>query len=271
MFSSIALGGGGVRGGLHIGALAAIEQIQGNLRFPDGIYGCSIGSIVATAIAFELKSTQIREMFNTYIDLKHSIPDMRLKNITEFPIKKGLFSMDPLEETIVKAFRSQNIDLVGKKINDAPQKLHIIASNMTTQRVNILQGNIPILDALKCSCCLPLVFIPQVLHQQVYLDGGLMADSLDKVVPKTCFVIHISEMASNMKPENIDEISLSSYVYQIYRTTRERPKGDNVLWLQDKTIGVLHDLTPENKQHLYDQGYLQTTAFLTERLAKEIK
>jgi predicted acylesterase/phospholipase RssA len=31
--------------------LAAIEKIKGDLQFPEGIYGCSIGSIVATAVA----------------------------------------------------------------------------------------------------------------------------------------------------------------------------------------------------------------------------
>lgn len=271
MFSSIALGGGGVRGGLHIGALASIEKLQGHLSFPNGIYGCSIGSIVATAVAFNLKANQIRDMFNTYMNLHMVLPEIRLSTITDFPAKKGLFPMEPFEEIIVQAFRSQNIDLVGKTLDDAPQKLFIVASNMTTRRINILQGNVPILKALRCSSCLPFVFIPQVLYNNVYLDGGLMAESLDSIVPKDCLVIHISEAGSSILPDKLEETSLPTFLYQIYRNTRHTPSGPNVLWLQDMTIGILHDLTPKDKEYLYNQGYLQTTTFFTERLAKKIE
>ena len=270
MFSSIALGGGGVRGGLHIGALAAIEKIQGNLQFPDGIYGCSIGSIVATAVAFGLQSKQIQEMFNTHMDLARILPEIRLSNITDFTTRKGLFSMDLIEKSVIEAFRSQNIDLVNKTLKDAPQKLYIVASNITTQKPTLFQGNVPVLEAIRCSSCLPFVFEPQVLYNQLYLDGGVMVESLDSIVPPSCLVIHISEMTKPIQANELKEISVSTFMNQIYRATRRKPKGINVLWLQDKTIGVLQQLNDQDKKYLYDQGYLQTTAFLTKRFPKEL-
>ena len=270
MFSSIALGGGGVRGGLHIGALASIEKHRGNLTFPDGIYGCSIGSIVATAVAFGLQANQIRNMFNTYIDLKNTFPELRLSHITDVHERKGLFSMMNLEKTLIEAFQSQQIDLTDKCLKDAPQKLYILASNMTTQRPTLFKDNVRILDAIKCSSCLPFIFEPQVLFNQVYLDGGIMIESLDSVVPTTCLVIHISEIGIPLTPLELKEMSITMFMYQLYRSTRKKPHGDNVLWLQDKKISVLQHLTPEDKQHLYDQGYLQTTTFFTKRFSKEL-
>ena len=270
MFSSIALGGGGVRGGLHIGALAAIQQQKGNLTFPDGIYGCSVGSIVATAIAFGLQATQIQTMFNTYMDLGKIIPELRLSHITNLTGRKGLFAMDAMEKTIIEAFQSQQIDLTHKTLQDAPQKLYIFASNMTTQHPTVFKGNVRILDAIKCSSCLPFIFEPQVLYNHVYLDGGLMIDSLEMVVPKTCLVIHISELGNPITPSHIQDLSVPSFLYQIYRGMRRKPKGDNILWLRDETISILQPLTPEDKEHLYTQGYLQATAFLTERFPKEL-
>ena len=62
MFRSIALGGGGIRGFLLFGGLKAIEERQGNLNFPDGIYGCSVGSVIATGVAFGLTSKQMEEI-----------------------------------------------------------------------------------------------------------------------------------------------------------------------------------------------------------------
>lgn len=270
MFSSIALGGGGVRGGLHIGALAAIQQQRGNLVFPDGIYGCSIGSVVATAIAFGLQSDQIRDMFNTYMDLSKIIPELRLSHITNLASQKGLFTMDAMEKTIIEAFQSHQIDLTNKTLNDAPQKLYIFASNMTTQHPTVFKGNVRILDAIKCSSCLPFIFEPQVLYDHVYLDGGLMIDSLEMVVPKTCLVIHISELGNPITPSHIQDLSVPSFMYQIYRGMRRKPKRENILWLRDETISILQQLTDQDKQHLYDQGYLQATAFLTKTFPKEL-
>jgi NTE family protein len=270
MFSSIALGGGGVRGGLHIGALAAIEKIKGNLQFPDGIYGCSIGSIVATAVAFGLQSNQIQEMFNNHMDLTKIIPELRLSNITDFTYRKGLFSMDLIEKSLIEAFRSQNIDLANKMLKDAPQKLYILASNVTTQKPTLFQENVRILDAIKCSSCLPFIFEPQVLYNHVYLDGGIMVDSLDNIVPSSCLVIHISETSTPILATQLKYMNVSSFMYQIYRSTRTKPKGENVLWLRDTTISILQQLNDEDKKYLYDQGYLQTTAFLTKRFPKEL-
>lgn len=270
MFSSIALGGGGVRGGLHIGALAAIEKIKGNLQFPDGIYGSSIGSIVATAVAFGLQSKQIQEMFNAHMDLTKIIPEIRLSNVTDFTFRKGLFSMDLIEKSLIEAFQSQNIDLTNKKLNDAPQKLFIVASNMTTQRPTIFQENVRILDAIKCSSCLPFIFEPQVLYDQIYLDGGLMVESLDTIVPDTCLVIHISEMGIPLFANQLKNTSIMAFMYQVYRCTRNKPKGKNVLWLHDESIFILQQLSEKDKRYLYNQGYLQTTAFFTQRFSNEL-
>jgi predicted acylesterase/phospholipase RssA len=52
-FRALGLGGGGMKGILHIGALLELEKHQ-PLKFPDGVYGCSVGSIIAAFIAFEL-------------------------------------------------------------------------------------------------------------------------------------------------------------------------------------------------------------------------
>ena len=53
-FRKLGLGGGGVKGILHIGALRELSKHQ-TLEFPDGIYGCSIGSIIADIPLFALR------------------------------------------------------------------------------------------------------------------------------------------------------------------------------------------------------------------------
>jgi predicted acylesterase/phospholipase RssA len=271
MFQSLALGGGGVRGGLHVGALAAIEKVRGNLQFPDGIYGSSVGSILATAIAFNLSSTQIHTMFLNHFNLENFVPQIRLSSIADLMSTKGLFTMEMLESALIRAFQSQHIDIQNKTIGEAPQKLYIVASNMTTQNITVFSGNVRILDAIKCSSCLPLVFEPQILYNQVYLDGGVFVDSLTNVVPDSTLVLHISAPAENVFPADLEKMTVPSFIHRVYRNMRTKYTNKNMIWLQNTTIGLLQDLTEADKQLLYDQGYSQTLAFLTKRISQELK
>lgn len=271
MFTSLALGGGGVRGGLQVGALVALEQHRGNLTFPEGIYGCSVGSIFATAIAFGMNAKQIQTLYDDYFDLKRILPPLRLTSLVELPDSKGLFSMDLIENTIVEAFLSQGVDLKGKTIGDAPQKLYIVASNMTTQTTTLFTKNIPVLEAIKCSSCLPLVFPPQVLYNQVYLDGGIYIDNLASLVPSECLVLHISAPSEPIFPDDLKTMTIPNYLFKVYRAMRPRHVWGNMIWLHDTKIGILQEITPEQKQMLFDEGYSQTCAFFSKRFPKELK
>lgn len=260
-----------MRAGLHIGALKALEQQQGHLQFPDGLWGCSAGAVIATAVAFNLTASQIETMFRTYLKMEEILPPPRLQSLADLFTKKGMFSMDAYAQAIVAAFDSQGIDLRGKCIADAPQPLHIVASNLTTQTPVILTKQVRILDALQCSSCIPLVFQPQVLYSNVYLDGGVFVDCLDSIVDPDCLVFHISEPARSLYAKEIETLSLTDYVYRVYRSMRGRPLGSNVLWLQNSTVGLLQDMTEEQKTQLINDGASQALAFLTKRLAKERK
>jgi hypothetical protein len=271
MFNSIAFGGGGVRGGLHVGGLAAIESLRGDLVFPDGVYGSSVGAIVATAIAFRLNAIQIKQMFDDYFSLDRFLPPLRLANVARLPDTKGFFTMDLLADMLVTAFRSQNVDLKDKTIADAPQKLYILASNMTTRKVNLLTGDIPVLDAIKCSCCLPFVFEPQILHNQVYMDGGLIADSLDTYVPPDCLVFHISASGDSLFPSELASMPMAVFAHSIYRTLRATPRSPNVVWLQNDTVNMLQEITSDDKKRMFDQGYSQTTRFWSKRFAEKLE
>ena len=270
MFTSVAFGGGGVRGGLHIGALAALEKYRGNLDFPAGVYGCSIGSIIATAVAFGLRSTHLREIFdNQFNDISNVIPNLRLTHVGDLTSQKGLFSMDMLETAVVSAFDAHGVDLRNKVISDAPQKLHIVAANMTTQTTTVFTGQVPILDAIKSSCCLPFVFHPQVIYNHVYLDGGLFVDNLASIVPEDCLVFHISPTSDKIYASELESMPLSKFLYSVYRSMRTSRPAPNMVWLENDTVGLLQKLTPEDRQLLYDQGYEGTSRFLSKRLLQK--
>ena len=126
MVRSIALGGGGTRGGLHVGALRALEEFKGDLVFPDGIYGSSAGAFMAVAIAFNMKLDAILTMYDTYFTASNFIPQPKLDHVLTAIDRRGVFSMDTLMELVVKMFLENGVDLRGKRCCDAPQKLYIV-------------------------------------------------------------------------------------------------------------------------------------------------
>jgi len=271
MFEALALGGGGVRGGLLVGALCALEKLRGNLMFSRGIYGCSIGSILATAVAFNLPAELIRTMFEDDFQLSQAIPKIRLSNITDFPTTKGIFSMDMLRDLILTSFQKHGIELKDKRISDAPQTLYIIASNLTTRKTTFLTGDVPIVEAILASCCLPFVFAPRVLFDNVYVDGGIFIRDIHKLVPEDCLVLHIDRPNNPLFPSDIETMSLNDMFTQIYFIGGVKSWPPNVVVLENDTIQILQELSPEDKQTLYGEGYLRLTRFWTKRLTQEAK
>jgi patatin-like phospholipase/acyl hydrolase len=269
MFQSIALGGGGVRGGIMIGGLAALEQHQ-SLIFPKGIYGCSAGSIIATALAYKIPLPAIKHMFATDFNLSTVIPSINLTSLTSFTQEKALFTMDSFAQTLIKAFDGQGVDLRNAVIDDTPQKLYIVASNLTTRRPVLLTGTVPILDAIKASSCLPFVFHPQILYNNVYIDGGFYAHNLHRIVPAECLVFHISRADLSITQDRLKKMTISDYSATLYEAFRMESFTDNVLWFKNDTISLMQELSPEQKQQLYDEGYEQSSRFCSKRFPEKL-
>ena len=105
-FKILALSGGGSKGYLHIGALEILEEKVGNLHeyFKEGIYGCSVGSIIGTAIAFGIPLKKIKELFKSLSFNELFKIDMKVEEIF---IKKGIFNMDLFYYIIIYLFYFQ--------------------------------------------------------------------------------------------------------------------------------------------------------------------
>ena len=259
MVRSIALGGGGTRGGLHVGALRAVEEHKGDLLFPDGIYGASVGGFLAVAIAFHMKLDDIRRMYDKYFTASNFFPNPTLDGVLTTIDRKGLFTMDTLINLVVEMFLENGVDLRGKRLCDAPQKLYIVASNMTTGHPTLLTGRVPILDALRCSAAIPVLFEPQLLYGDVYLDGGVHLRCLGTVVPKETLVIHISGGVQRITPKS----TLSEIMFACYSGKASQYFAPNVCRIRGVKFGILGDLTQTDRDYLVREGYLQTRLFLS--------
>lgn len=221
-FKILALGGGGTKGFLHIGALQEIESIVGNFtEHFKGIYGCSIGSILATGIAFGLNVSQIERLSKSAMTIDFVFDNFKIDTLEDSIDEKGIFDMDSFEEHILAVFDSENIDLRTKYISDAKIPLHIIASNITKGVPAIFKGNVPILAALKASCCIPILFRPQQIGNSLYIDGGSITNILMEIIPENerDMSLAISLIHSNpeISPHTVSSMTPTDYIYKLYK------------------------------------------------------
>jgi hypothetical protein len=248
-----------------MGALRALEEFKGDLVFPDGIYGSSAGAFMAVAIAFGMKLDAVRSMYDTYFTASNFIPQPKLDHVLTAMERRGVFSMDALMELVVRMFLENGLDLRGKRCCDAPQKLYIVASNMTTGHPTILTGKVPILDALRCSSAIPLLFEPQMLYGELYLDGGVHLRCLGAVVPKDTLVIHISGAVQKLTQSS----TLPQILIACYGGRASNYYGPNICRIRGVKFGILGELSQEDRDYLVREGYSQTRAFLPKFMAQE--
>jgi len=249
-FRTLGLGGGGVKGILHIGALLELSKKQ-SLVFPDGVYGISVGSVIGTYIAFGLPvdESSLPDL-KKHMKIQNFIDNVDLKTIASSFSLKGVYSMDLFEKFVVDLFKSKGVDIRTKVIGDALMPLHIIASNLTKGTPTIFSNNVPVLDALKCSCAIPGVFRPQILYNQIYIDGDFFVPSVDRFIPNLdhalCFSLKKRMSDTKFTPETIENMSPLAYIHDIYtmitQNFHNQIKTDKTLCLHFPKLHSMSDI-----------------------------
>lgn len=269
-FRTLGLGGGGIKGILYIGALRELQKHQ-ELYFPDGVYGSSVGAILATYLAFGLPlDMDAGQIFRT----SSFIPEPDYSKLPEMISLKGVFTMDTLEKTLISIFMQKGVDIRTKVIGDAKMPLYIFASNLTKGKPTIFTKNVPVLEALKCSCCIPGIFRPQVLYDQVYVDGDLFVPSVDKFIPDTsnalCLSLkkHVKELQSFV-PSTIEPMSPLTYVHDMYTLVTlnffHQVKKSCTLQLSYPNLTSTADLSKFDIDDIFRTGSSSLTRFLSSK------
>lgn len=274
-FRILALGGGGIKGFLEIGALEELEERVGPLHehFTEGIYGCSAGAFLAVAISFGLSVQQIKELTFKYFELNKWYGSLDVSKVQDMLSEKGIFDMSLAEKSTIEAFNAYGIPIEKKVLGDALIPLKIQASNITKGIPTIFQKNIPVLKAVLASACIPFLFRPQQINGSLYLDGGLLTSVLTSVIPeadrKKALTINIIHTQPEITIENWKKISIMDFVYKLYKTAclyekQKTPVKNDLNLYYDKGSGI-SSFTQLEKEEMVLAGRTLTRNFLTER------
>lgn len=257
-----------MRGALHVGAYRALKEAYGSLSFPGGIYGVSVGCMFAIAAAYDLSAEQVESIADRYFRLDTFLEELTLDHVSNVFETRGLMTTERLTQSVAEAFDSLGIDLRGKKMNELPQKVYFVSSNVTTGRSSLLTGDVPVLKALACSACIPFIFVPEVLNDHVHVDGGIFTRCMGEVVSPETLVVHISRIDSTVTPTSGSLFDMIAVMMVGKKHVYYKP---NVLRIDHREVRMLDEVTPEQRQRLYADGYSQTRAFLAKRLAEKVE
>ncbi len=164
---ALVLGGGGLKGFAHIGAIRALTE-RGIT--PSVVAGTSIGSLIAAAYAGRMP---VDEMERRAIALQrpHLFKLDRVHMLTRRMMSPSLYLAKPLE-TLVR-----DIVPVGQ-IGDLPMRL--LVNTVDLERGSPVVWGLPgledvsVADAVYASCALPGFFPPRTIHGRTCADGGVM-------------------------------------------------------------------------------------------------
>jgi NTE family protein len=152
----ISLSGGGARGLAHVGVLKALEEC--GIR-PDVIAGCSMGSVVG---AFYAAGYSTDEMIRIVKKEKlHKLFKWK------FP-KEGMLSLEVLRERLREYIPHDSFE--GLNI-----PLYVAASNISKGHGEFFSRG-PLHLAVMASSSVPIIFDPQVINGDYYVDGALYDD-----------------------------------------------------------------------------------------------
>jgi predicted acylesterase/phospholipase RssA len=178
----LVISGGGPLGLRYLGALEKLEQEDfWKLDDIESIYGTSIGSIIGAFICLKYDW----ETLNKYIIERpwHDAFKVNAKQIFESYYNKGLFDKKLAEIIFKPLLQAKDLDLnitLKEFYEFSKIDLHIFTFELnkfeTVELSHTTHPELSLLQALTMSSALPGIFMPTIIDNCCYVDGGVMCN-----------------------------------------------------------------------------------------------
>lgn len=259
-YSVLCLNGGGVRGSLQVGAL----QEYGDLNFPDGVYGISIGAVLASLIAFGFTIDELTHMCKTYLYLDTLLDVPRLDTLLQLPTTMGMDSGERAHATLREIFATKGLNLDTLTVGDSELPLYIVGSDLTKYKSVIFNETVLLWDAIRASISLPVIFTPHVIRGRTFVDGGVLCKNISKHVPrlhrsKALYLLCNNTPTISSFPSFLHTVVHAPTVQEFAELQKEYP--ENVCVITESTTDML-DVRP-NVDYLLDCGRSSYRSFLS--------
>jgi NTE family protein len=270
----LVLGGGGARGGAHLGVLEVLEE----LRVPvDCVAGTSMGALVGGAYAAGVSPADITDLvrrtdwINMFddtagresVNIRRKELDDRYYSAIEFGVTRdGLkFREGALAGEKLKLFFNQLVrsDLGDRSIEELPMPLAVVGTDIGTgERVAMRSGNLT--SAMRGSMSVPGLLAPVLRYGRKLVDGGITDNVPIAEVRSLCqpdVVIAVNVGSPLLKPEEVKGIA--TVLGQVVNLLTEQ-----------NVVASLKALTPRDIYIKPELGDIAATEFTRQLEAAEI-
>jgi len=174
----IVLSGGGVRGLAYVGVFLELEKL-GFLKNLNEVLGVSCGALFGFAYTLGYSPNELNEFVELFdFSLIQNIePETALQYFYSYGIDNG-YNLERLLESILKnkGF-SKNITFIDH-YNKTKMYFRCFATNILNCKYHEfsykITPNVLLIDALIASMSIPGYFIPKVIENNMYSDGGII-------------------------------------------------------------------------------------------------
>jgi NTE family protein len=253
----LVLGGGGARGGAHLGVLEVLEE----LRIPiDCIAGTSMGALVGGAYATGVAPAEITDLVSKTdwitmfedtggrdsVNVRRKELDDRFYSAIEFGVSRGglTFREGALAGEKLKLFFNQLVrsDLGDRAIEELALPLAIIGTDIGTgERVVMRSGNLT--SAMRGSMSVPGLLEPVLREGRKLVDGGL-TDNLPVAEARSLcnadVLIVVNVGSPLFKPEEVKGIG--TVLGQVVNLLTEQNVEKSIALLTSRDIYIKPDL-----------------------------
>ena len=248
-----ALSGGGAKGFAHLGALKALES---NGLKPEIIVGTSAGALAGVLYADGYTPDEIANLFK----------GKEFKAFFELTLPSaGLF-----KTTRLKSFLENN--LRAKTFEQLKIPFIAVATDWEKAKtVTFSRGGL-LIDAVVASCCVPVVFYPQIINEVIYVDGGLLKNFPVSVIRNKCrYVIGINVSLMVPTPKRLNVKTMAQRTFNLMsnaNTLNDRKLCDILIETKGLEKYSMFDLN--NIEHIAEIGNLCAYGKMGEIGSKEI-
>jgi NTE family protein len=182
MIRHLLISGGGIWGFSCYGALRESAKANfWNIDNIQSIYATSAGSILSVILSLKydwetLDHFLIKRPWNQVFSFDFN-------SILSSIEKRGIFDKKNLYDLFTPLFHGKDIsvDITMKEFYDTTQiDLHCFSTEINNKNIvsvdfsHTTHPDWKLLDAIYCSCCLPILFSPVLIEEKCFIDGGIL-------------------------------------------------------------------------------------------------
>jgi predicted acylesterase/phospholipase RssA len=241
----IVISGGGLSGFAFYGAIRELSKKNyWKLENIKTMYGTSVGSLLSVVLALDYEWSVLDDYF-----IKRPLQNvfkLSIYSMIECIQNKGFFGIENIEDLLTPLFAGKDIpiEITLKEFYELNGiEIHLFTTELNSfELIDISYKTHPnwrVLDALYCSCSLPIAFLPFLYENKTYCDGGFLSNyPLKQCIDNGADPSEILGMYRLQDPSNKTSITTESNLLDYLITILNNTIEKIIIYPNREVIGI---------------------------------